>query len=121
MCSEAKSLGLGGLVVYGTPGVIVLYRPAGGDDEREFLSAARKIGKKGGVTLRVGLDSNGGAVGGEGVETKWATGALRRVENALAESVGKRGKGLSSAGMEELKALVEQAGRGDQYRTVLGM
>lgn len=99
MRSEAKDLGLSGLVVYGTPGIIVLYRPAGGEDEREFLSAARKIGKKGDVTLRVELDSNGG----------WLRGG------PLA------GKGLSVAGMEELKALVEDVGRGDQYRTVLGM
>jgi hypothetical protein len=42
----AKSLGYTGLIVYGTPGVVVLYRRRDQADEREFLNASRKIGKK---------------------------------------------------------------------------
>eukprot|EP01043_Picozoa_sp_COSAG02_P058130 COSAG02_NODE_7183_length_3134_cov_4.238221_4_plen_115_part_00 len=44
--AAAKSLGHAGLIVYGTPGVVVLHRAQGADDEREFLNACRKIGKK---------------------------------------------------------------------------
>ena len=44
--AAAKSLGHAGLIVYGTPGVVVLHRGQGEDDEREFLNASRKIGKK---------------------------------------------------------------------------
>ena len=48
--AAAKSLGHVGLIVYGTPGVVVLHRAQGEDDEREFLNASRKIGKKVGET-----------------------------------------------------------------------
>ena len=44
--AAAKSLGHAGLIVYGTPGVVVLHRGQGEDDEQEFLKASRKIGKK---------------------------------------------------------------------------
>lgn len=46
MVGAAKSMGHSGLIVYGTPGVVVLHHRQGGDDEREFLAASRKIGKK---------------------------------------------------------------------------
>ena len=46
MVGAAKSMGHNGLIVYGTPGIVVLHHRPGEDDEREFLAASRKIGKK---------------------------------------------------------------------------
>jgi len=105
MVAAAKALGLRGVIVYGTPGVVVL------EDESEdtegvtafMKECSRKIGKKGEVTLAVQLPLGGEPGGG--------TGAMP----------GGSRPGLAPVTMEELKALLERLGQEDQYRTVLGL
>jgi hypothetical protein len=48
LVSEARSIGCDGLIIYGTPGIIIT--DASQDDVKTLMSAARKIGKKGDVT-----------------------------------------------------------------------
>ena len=105
MVAAAKALGLRGVIVYGTPGVVVL------EDESEdtegvtafMKECSRKIGKKGEVTLAVQLPLGGEPGGG--------TGAMP----------GGSRPGLAPVTMEELKSLLERLGQEDQYRTVLGL
>lgn len=101
--AAAKALGLRGVVVYGTPGIVALLQPADGDsnDEQEFLVTARKIGKKGDVTARFkcGADALQGA----------------------AKGGGKRA-GLTAVELGELKQAAERLGAGqDEMRAMLGV
>ena len=105
MVGEAKSLGLAGLIVYGTPGIVVLRKAEGGDDEREFMTAARKIGKKGEVTLRLAVSAH-----------------MQTTAPELAEFLGGRGsRGLRVASSVGLKALIEGVGAAGHCRSVLGL
>ena len=101
--AAAKARGLRGVVVYGTPGIVALLQPAGGDgnDEKEFLATARKIGKKGDVTARFQCDAD----------------ALQ----GAAKGGGKR-VGLWAVELGELKQAAEQLGAGqDEMRAMLGV
>ena len=102
--AAAKALGLRGVVVYGTPGIVALLQPAGGDgsDEKEFLATARKIGKKGDVTLTVQLPPVRGAGG------------------PMLPAAGDR-PGLVPVTTEELKSLLGHLGQEKHHRAVLGL
>eukprot|EP01043_Picozoa_sp_COSAG02_P014817 COSAG02_NODE_617_length_19476_cov_158.404913_10_plen_428_part_00 len=105
MVAAAKALGLRGVILYGTPGIVVL------EDESEtaegvtaFLKeCSRKIGKKGDVTLAVQLPL--------GSEVGSGTGAMPGGTRA----------GLVPVMMEELKSLLGRLGQEQQYRTILGL
>ena len=50
---KAKQLALRGLIIYGTPGVVVLHFPDANDpDVESYLASASRIGKKGQVAMR---------------------------------------------------------------------
>ncbi len=103
--AAAKAFGLRGVILYGTPGVVVL------EDESEntegvtafMKECSRKIGKRGEVTLTVQLPLGGESGGG--------TGAMPGGSRA----------GLAPVAMEELKSLLGRLGQEGHYRTILGL
>jgi hypothetical protein len=105
MVRAASGAGLRGLIVYGTPGIVVIEdAPADGEKKAAtaFMKESRKIGKKGDVTFSVELSlvDVGGESQGSGLFD---------------------GRGLKPVGLEELKALLSQLGHEGQYQAVLGM
>eukprot|EP00588_Corethron_pennatum_P018111 CAMPEP_0194306994 /NCGR_PEP_ID=MMETSP0171-20130528/3916_1 /TAXON_ID=218684 /ORGANISM="Corethron pennatum, Strain L29A3" /LENGTH=299 /DNA_ID=CAMNT_0039058863 /DNA_START=8 /DNA_END=907 /DNA_ORIENTATION=+ len=99
MVSAAKSMGLVGAILYGTPGIVVIEDETG-DGVTSFMKESRKIGKKGDVTLSVQLPLGGEAGSGTGL-------------------FGERR--LVPITMNQLKELLTKIGQGEQYRTVLGL
>ena len=106
MVRAASAAGLRGLIVYGTPGIVVIEDAAADGEEKKaataFMKESRKIGKKGEVTLSVELPLVEGDGGQRG--------------SGLFE-----GRGLAPSGLEDLKALLTQIGQQDHYQAVLGM
>jgi len=99
MVSAAKSIGLVGAILYGTPGIVVIEDETG-DGVTSFMKESRKIGKKGDVTLSVQLPLGGEVGSGTGLFGK------RRLEPIT---------------MNQLKELLTKIGQEEQYRTVLGL
>eukprot|EP01043_Picozoa_sp_COSAG02_P036258 COSAG02_NODE_2644_length_8343_cov_16.256308_6_plen_333_part_00 len=106
MVRAASGAGLQGLIVYGTPGIVVIEdAPANGEAKNAataFMKESRKIGKKGDVTFSVDVP----LVDSEG----------ESCSSGLFD-----GRGLTSVGLEELKALLAKLGHEEQYQAVLGM
>lgn len=107
MVRAASGAGLRGLIVYGTPGIVVIEDTAAANGEEKkgataFMKESRKIGKKGDVTFSV--------------DVPLADGEDESRGSGLFE-----GRGLAPAGLEELKALLERLGHAEQYQAVLGM
>ena len=107
MVATAKSLGLRGAILYGTPGVVVLEdESVNTEGVTAFMKeCSRRIGKKGEVTLAVQLPLGGEPGGGTG---------------AMPAAAGGR-PGLVSVTMEELKSLLGRLGQGEHHRAVLGL
>ena len=63
----------------------------------EFMNDARKIGKKGDITLRIGICGE------------------------VSAQLGSERGGLQVASLEDLKALVEQVGAAKQYKNILNI
>jgi hypothetical protein len=113
MVRAASAAGLRGLIVYGTPGIVVIEDVAAADGEEKkaataFMKESRKIGKKGDVTLSVDLPLVDDGVGGEAASGGGSSGLFE-------------GRGLAPCGLEELKALLAKIGQQEQYQAVLGM
>ena len=106
MVRAASGMGVQGLIVYGTPGIVVIEdAPASGEEKRAataFMKESRKIGKKGDVTFSVDVP----LADGEG-------------DTCGSGLFG--GRGLAPVGLEELKALLAKLGHEEQYQAVLGM
>ena len=106
MVRVASGEGLRGLIVYGTPGIVVIEDvPVNGEEKKgatAFMKQSRKIGKKGDVTFSVAVP-------------------LADDEDESRGSGLFEGRGLTPAGLEELKALLEKLGHAEQYQAVLGM
>ena len=101
MVSAAKRLGVGGLIMYGTPGIVILFKhDRKTADETAFINEAKTIGKKGNISLRIPC-------------------ALPAFSEA--GSNGKRGLQKCSSATA-LKSILASVGAGtDEYRALLGI
>jgi len=101
MVSAAKRLGMGGFIMYGTPGIVILFKhDRKTADETAFINEAKKIGKKGNISLHI---------------------PCTLAAFAEAGSNGKRGLQKCSSAAA-LKSILASVGAGtDEYRAVLGI
>jgi hypothetical protein len=108
---EAKACGLTGLIVYGTPGVILLQ--CGPEEAVEYLKACSKAGKKAQKTWSKEMlvaqevfDAEGFSPIGTAMET---------IGSALDN------RGLTTATLDHVKQAMEALGHGDSYRQAIGV
>lgn len=135
MVSAAASMGLRGMVVYGTPGIIVLADGSGGDDTSAYLAECKRIGKKGALTASYPCVAPGTASGGAGSGAGRSKKAKSKKKASSDGSGGEPGAAvlarwltgdvargsLAAAELVDVRTVLEALGRGDDYRSVIGV
>ena len=104
-----------GLVVYGTPGVVVLQTNVAPEHpnrakmrSKEFMSQASECGKKGEVKLI--------ALAAAGIGE-----CLRELGTEGVAQVLEEGRGLAPVPVAVLRRLMDDAGCGDRYKEIIGL